>query len=967
VDGLAVEAELGATVLGRAYRSRENGRTTRVLVLDREDYAWLLRTRYRESRVNVGVPGVRKLGTATAGARSWVSSELEAQTLGEGPVEPVVALEAVKRACRVVAAAHEQGRFHGLITVHDIEASGEVSGFGLAEVARRLAADLYEAHVARAPSDVAPEVRKADRTPATASTDVYGLGRALANALGSALQGDLAAIVARATSEAPEERHRDAKELLAALGRVTLAPAAVPLEPFEKGVLGSTKLVPTHEFGFDDDSAIIRPARSEPAPPPPPAPPAPAKAPPPKAAPPKPTPATVAAHDAVADVLKHIESLDKDDEDGERVGSITGHLVIPKGIVSDAEIDSGDILGDDFESLEDVRASKKRDGKSGRKKKPFKQSDAELAALGDLNALPPLDDLVSDVSPLASGPNAAMPSGLEGGNVKAAFDDPNASGPYSPNPFGDPLAAPPPPPPPPQRPKKNTASSKTKATGWASDDTFGALPGKAPDIAGFDPFGAPPQADPFGAPPQADPFAPAEGFGAPPSFGAPDPFGAPQADPFSSPDPFGAPPAFGAPQPDPFGAPPAFGAPGFDPFSAPQPDPFSAPQQDPFGAPQADPFGAPPAYGAPEADPFGAPPAFGSPGPDPFGAPPAFGAPGADPFGAPPAFGAPGPDPFGAPPAFGAPESDPFGAPPAFGAPGPDPFGAPPAFGAPGPDPFGAPPAFGSPQPDPFGAPPPGFGAPDPFAAPGGGFGAPELDPFASPAEPFAPGGDPFGAAPGGFDPFGAPAPATPSGDVPFDPYGKTLGPGQGLAKAAQDESFDPFSEPAPAGGFDPFGAPQAPRGPSMDPFDSVPLAGRPPTPRGQPRPGMPPQQDALLPPISSERQAFVGSKDADPFSGDEPELDAPAPPPAGAKKTRVMPGAGGGNCGLTIMGLVGKKKDRAADIVARIRGIPKAEAVDIVKGNIAKVLENVSRADAEKAAALFQAEGLQAKITEKK
>ncbi|HZU99789.1 MAG TPA: hypothetical protein VFF73_23960, partial [Planctomycetota bacterium] len=660
-------------------------------------------------------------------------------------------------------------------------------------------------------------------------------------------------------------------------------------------------------------------------------------------------------HDAVADVLKHIESLDKDADDGERVGSITGHIVIPKSIVSDAEIDSGDILGDDFESLEDVRASKKRDGKSGRKKKSLKQSDAELAALGDLDALPPLDDLVSDVSPLASGPSPAMPSGLEGGNVKAAFDDPNASGPYSPNPFGDPLAAPLPPPPPPPRPnpKKNTASTKTRATGWASDDTFGALPGKAPDLAGF---------DPFGAPPQADPFAP----GVPPGFGAPDPFGAPGADPFGSPqpDPFGAPPAFGAPGLDPFGAPPAFGAPQPDPFGAPQADPFGAPpafgapQPDPFGAPQADPFGAPPAFGAPGPDPFGAPPAFGDPQPDPFGAPQA------DPFGAPPAFGAPGPDPFGAPPAFGDPQADPFGAPPAFGAPGPDPFGAPPAFGAPGPDPFGAPPAFGAPQP--FGA-PQGFGAPDPFAPPGGGFGEPQLDPFASPAEPFAPGGDPFGAAPGGLDPFGAP-PATPQGEVPFDPYGKTLGPGQGLAKAAQDESFDPFSEPAPAAGFDPFGAPPAPRGPSMDPFDSAPLAGRPPTPRGQPRPGMPPQQERLLPPISSERQAFIGSKDVDPFSGDEPELEAPAPPPpAGPKKTRVMPGAGGGTCGLTIMGLVGKKKDRAADIVAKIRGIPKAEAVDIVKGNIAKVLENVSRADAEKAAALFQAEGLQVKITEKK
>ena len=102
----------------------------------------------------------------------------------------------------------------------------------------------------------------------------------------------------------------------------------------------------------------------------------------------------------------------------------------------------------------------------------------------------------------------------------------------------------------------------------------------------------------------------------------------------------------------------------------------------------------------------------------------------------------------------------------------------------------------------------------------------------------------------------------------------------------------------------------------------------------------------------------------------DEPELEvAPpsAPPPAAAKKTKVMSGTGG-NCGVLIMGLTGKKKDKAAEIVARLRGISKPEALEIVsKANMVTVISGISRPEAEKAAALFQQIEVQAKITEKK
>src|SRR5581483_6687731 len=128
------------------------------LILDREDYAWLLKTRYREARVNVGGEGVRSFAEAVVSAEaSFVTAELAGPTLGEGHVEPLAAFEAVKKACAAVAAAHARGRVHGLITVHDIELSGAVTGFGLAEIARRLEGERYEEHVRSAPDDVAPE------------------------------------------------------------------------------------------------------------------------------------------------------------------------------------------------------------------------------------------------------------------------------------------------------------------------------------------------------------------------------------------------------------------------------------------------------------------------------------------------------------------------------------------------------------------------------------------------------------------------------------------------------------------------------------------------------------------------------------------------------------------------------------------------------------------------------------------
>jgi hypothetical protein len=424
-----------------------------------------------------------------------------------------------------------------------------------------------------------------------------------------------------------------------------------------------------------------------------------ASSPPPPVAKPAPAPATPAhPDDAVRDVLASLEALEgKNADEAEKAGSITGMLSVPTNAVSDAEIESGDILGGGGDALEDARASRKRE-EPKRKTRKRKERD-DLAELGNLDDLPDLGELGSTDepwNPLASGPQPAAPFGSPG-RVEPSFDDPNSSGPQS-DPFADPLALPP--------ARSGQRPAPAPAPEWGGDP-FGAGIGEATFSArppGADPAGTP-AFDPFGAPadPGNDPFAAPGGFN--------DPFAAPGM----GQDPFGAPPP-GAGAFDPFAIPPPPG--GADPFAIPPSpggaDPFApAPGQafDPFGAPPAggDPFGAPaPAPGA--FDPFGAPPS--QPGYDPFGAPAP--APGAfDPFGA---TNAPAPfDPFGATASAAN-----------FGAPGGNPF-------APGSDPFsdnGPSPTFG----DAF-SPQPGFGN-DPFAALPGG--TPPFDPFGGPPAPTA-------------------------------------------------------------------------------------------------------------------------------------------------------------------------------------------------------------------------------------
>src|SRR5581483_2496307 len=259
----------------------------------------------------------------------------------------------------------------------------------------------------------------------------------------------------------------------------------------------------------------------------------------------------------------------------------------------------------------------------------------------------------------------------------------------------------------------------------------------------------------------------------------------------------------------------------------------------------------------------------------------------------------------------------------------------------------------GAPQADPFGAP---QGGGDPFGGQADPFGAPQADPFGAPPPP--PG---FGA-PGAFgDPFGAPA--------------------------QQPGGFDPFGAPAPQNQFDPFGGGQPPLG---DDFSESPTMARVPARGPQPDPFGAPAQDVSLP-ISNERNAFLGSDDSSPFDAPEPELDVvertmevPAPtgtiglppppgammPPPGAnvRKTRMMPGKGGGGgaFGLTLMGLQGKKRDRAAEVLARLRGCSKEEALGELTGNVVSVLQGVSKSEAESWLALFTKAEIPAKITGK-
>src|SRR5262249_34723230 len=136
-------------------------------------------------------------------------------------------------------------------------------------------------------------------------------------------------------------------------------------------------------------------------------------------------------------------------------------------------------------SLEDARATHKRRPRGRRRRK----TDAELRALGDLDALPHVDDLVAGLSPPASGPAPIMPFGLGSPPVKPAFDDPNASDPFTREP---------------------------KVTGWPSDDGGTLLPPDDPfapkpthmSPLGGDPFAGPLGAsDPFGGPAPGDPFS----------------------------------------------------------------------------------------------------------------------------------------------------------------------------------------------------------------------------------------------------------------------------------------------------------------------------------------------------------------------------------------------------------------------------------------------------------------------------
>src|SRR6202042_3552304 len=100
-------------VLGRAYRTSEGGRPARVLVLDREDYAWLLRTRYTESRVNLDIAGVRPLRDAVIDpSASFLIADVATSTLAEKIAKngsrpgPQAILEIVRKAARNVAATH---------------------------------------------------------------------------------------------------------------------------------------------------------------------------------------------------------------------------------------------------------------------------------------------------------------------------------------------------------------------------------------------------------------------------------------------------------------------------------------------------------------------------------------------------------------------------------------------------------------------------------------------------------------------------------------------------------------------------------------------------------------------------------------------------------------------------------------------------------------------------------------------
>src|SRR5688572_9697341 len=151
VGEFVVEEELGRGLLGRAFKAQQGKKKKRVLLkaLDVEDYGWLLKTRYGETRVNLdrvaAVRGFERVMFDEDG-QAWVvagpMSEMTlAQQLANGPMRAGPARELVLSTARVLSEAHARGRVHGWLKPSNVLLEGTsvlLADFGLRPVAARL-------------------------------------------------------------------------------------------------------------------------------------------------------------------------------------------------------------------------------------------------------------------------------------------------------------------------------------------------------------------------------------------------------------------------------------------------------------------------------------------------------------------------------------------------------------------------------------------------------------------------------------------------------------------------------------------------------------------------------------------------------------------------------------------------------------------------------------------------------------
>lgn len=242
-QGLELLAEIGRGGMGRVFRARHAklDREVAVKLLPAElaaDSAFQARFE-REARVlarlsHPHVVTVHDFGALSDGSGYLVMEYVAGGTLrSRMPLSPEEALRVAGQLCSALAYAHAGGVVHRDIkpenVLFDAEGHARLADFGIA----RLLLDEHTALTAPlmvlgTPRYMAPEARAG--APADPRSDVFAVGILLQEMLGSGsaspLRSRLEAVARRASAAEPEQRYRDAVELLRALDD-GVAPALV--------------------------------------------------------------------------------------------------------------------------------------------------------------------------------------------------------------------------------------------------------------------------------------------------------------------------------------------------------------------------------------------------------------------------------------------------------------------------------------------------------------------------------------------------------------------------------------------------------------------------------------------------------------------------------------------------------------------------------------------------------------------